>query len=106
MFLVKYDLDLSINTPLSAKEWKNLNNLLYPGNLEFVKKILQPHIIYQAEKSVILAHYTSIKKCPFFTDYANGAEGASLHHKFTPGPRYYQQKSYSFGIFMTPNLPR
>lgn len=28
----------------------------------------------------------------------------SLHHKFTLGPRYYQQKSYSFGIFTTPNL--
>ena len=27
-----------------------------------------------------------------------------MHHKFAPGPRYYQQKSYSFGIFMTPNL--
>ena len=25
-------------------------------------------IIYQVEKSVILAHYTSIKKCPFFSE--------------------------------------
>ncbi len=69
-------------------------------------------IIYQGEKSVILPHYTSIKKVSIFplkimlmdTLAANSQSCSPKHHKFTAGPRYYQQKSYSFGIFMTPNL--